>query len=256
LPPLINIWITRSLSARPIISPIAHFGLGMLGVIFGIHIFATEWGLPSQSLLQALGIYSGIGLLVIIQLPNRMPHSSFGIANRITLIRAIIVSLLAGMVGHSSVITESGLWLILFFAAVTLTLDGIDGWVARRLHIQSMFGACFDMEVDAAFILVLAVLTWELEKVGGWVLLAGAMRYLFMVAGLPMHALRQPLPPSRRRQIVCVTQTMALLFALCPSVGPVTASTLTGMALFLLIISFGRDVSLLLATTPSAGDHS
>ena len=253
---MIDIWITRSLRARPILSALAHIGLGILAVIFGVHIFATEWGLPPQSLLQALGIYSGIGILVAIQLPNHVLHPSFGIANRITLIRAIIVSILAGMVGHSSAVTESGLWLMLFFAAASLTLDGIDGWVARRLHIQSMFGACFDMEVDAAFILVLAVLTWELEKVGGWVLLAGAMRYLFMIAGLPMHAFRRPLPPSRRRQIACVTQTMALLFALCPSVGPMTASILTGAALFFLIISFGRDVSLLLTATPSAGDHS
>ena len=42
--------------------------------------------------------------------------------------------------------------------------------------MTSGYGARFDMETDAAFILVLSILVWQHGKAGAWVLLCGLMR--------------------------------------------------------------------------------
>ncbi|HIM71518.1 MAG TPA: CDP-alcohol phosphatidyltransferase family protein [Alphaproteobacteria bacterium] len=254
MPLLTRNWVIFSVLYSPNAGTLANFGLGMVALFAGVHAFQFLWGLPLQSLFQALGVYAAISILVLIQLRHHVPRKEFGAANRITLARAVIVALFAGVVGHSSMITDAGLWLLLSLAATAFVFDGIDGWIARRLNIQSAFGAGFDMEVDAAFILILAVLVWEYDKVGAWVLLAGVMRYLFMIASWPVHALRRSLPPSRLRQAACATQSMALLFALCPIVEPFTASSVNGVALSFLIISFGRDIFFLLTTTSPTGD--
>ena len=232
-----------------------HIGLGIIGVILGARTISADWGLPTQSLIQAVAIYSAICVFVSIQLRNHMPQRNFGAANFLTLIRAVIVSLFAGIVGHSANVPETGSWFLLYVGAIALALDGIDGWVARRLRLQSLFGARFDLEVDAAFILILSVLVWESGKVGAWVLVGGAMRYLFMFISCAIRALRQPLPPSRRRQIVCVIQTATLLGSLSPVIQPIVAGCANGVALTLLIISFGRDVNFLLGSARSAGTH-
>ena len=254
MPLLTRNWVIFSVLYSPNAGTLANFGLGMVALFAGVHAFQFLWGLPLQSLFQALGVYAAISILVLIQLRHHVPRKEFGAANRITLARAVIVALFAGVVGHSSMITDAGLWLLLSLAAMAFVLDGLDGWIARRLNIQSTFGAGFDMEVDAAFILILAVLVWEYDKVGAWVLLAGIMRYLFIIARWPVHALRRSLPPSRRRQAACATQSMALLFALCPIVEPFAASSVNGVALSFLIISFGRDIFFLLTTTSPTGD--
>ena len=41
---------------------------------------------------------------------------------------------------------------------IALSLDGVDGALARRQMLESRFGAAFDMEVDSAFALVLSIL--------------------------------------------------------------------------------------------------
>ena len=232
-----------------------HIALGMLGVILVAQTISAEWGLPAQSLMQAVAVYTGISVFVCIQLRNHMPQRNFGAANFLTLIRAVIVSLFAGIVGHSALVPEMGAWLLVYVGTIALILDGIDGWIARRLRLHSLFGARFDLEVDAAFIFILSLLVWDSGKVGAWVLLGGAMRYLFVFAGCAIRALRQPLPPNRRRQIACVIQTATLLFSLSPDVQPIVASSANGVALTILIISFGRDVRLLLASERAAGIH-
>ena len=53
-------------------------------------------------------------------------------------------------------------------AGFALALDGVDGHLARRFDQVSDFGARFDMEVDAALILVLCIgLSWVALPVSG-----------------------------------------------------------------------------------------
>ena len=83
---------------------------------------------------------------------------------------------------------------------------------------------------------------WRADRVGGWVLAIGLLRYLFVLAGSLLPWLRRPLPPSWRRQAVCVQQGVTLLFCLLPPVSTVLASLTAGLALSSLLASFAIDI--------------
>jgi phosphatidylglycerophosphate synthase len=125
--------------------------------------------------------------------------------------------------------------------ATAAILDGVDGWLARRSKIASRFGARFDMETDALLILTLAVLAWQLGKAGPWVLLSGALRYAFVLAGLALPWLQAPLPASSRRKAVAVSQTVALLVVIAPFAPRAVSEPLAAIALMGLVISFVTD---------------
>jgi len=133
-------------------------------------------------------------------------------------------------------------WALVLIATLTAVLDAADGALARRSGLASAFGARFDMETDAAFTLVLCALVLQAGQAGAWVLAAGLMRYAFVAAARVWPWLGAPLPPSRRRQTVCVVQITALIACLGPIVPPVLASALALSSLALLAISFGIDV--------------
>ncbi len=159
---------------------------------------------------QFLAVFASLLLALSPFLPQHQPFTRFGAANAVTLLRAGIVALFAGLLGPTAPIPNLA-WLLAALAAAALLLDGVDGWLARRSGMQSSFGARFDMEVDAFFILILAALAWQFDKAGGWVLLSGASALWFRRAGFRwLPWLNQPLPPRRRRQTVCVIQTAVL----------------------------------------------
>ena len=91
-------------------------------------------------------------------------------------------------------------------------------------------------------LLVLAMLVWQAGKVGPWVLAIGLLRYLFVLAGWLLPRLRCPLPPSRRRQAVCVLQGITLLLCLLPPVRSALAGVSAGVALLALLASFAADI--------------
>src|SRR5690606_5041146 len=130
------------------------------------------------------------------------------------------------------------LWFAISAAGCALLLDGIDGSLARRFRGSSPFGARFDMETDAITTVVLATLVWRFDKAGAWVLLSGLLRYAFVAAGREWPWLRAPLPPSKRRQAICVVQIGALLVCLAPFVSAGQSERIAALALVLLGGSF------------------
>jgi phosphatidylglycerophosphate synthase len=195
----------------------------------GSHVIAGLIGYAAMSVIIALTV--GIG---------RGP-GGFGIANQVTLLRAGLVCLAGGALLAGGPTASPG-WSLAALVATALSLDAVDGLLARRLGLASRFGARFDLEVDAFLILVLALLVWQTGKVGPWVLAIGLLRYLFVLAGWLLPALRRPLPPSRRRQAVCVQQGVTLVLCLLPPVGTLLASLLAGLALAALLASFAADI--------------
>jgi phosphatidylglycerophosphate synthase len=128
-------------------------------------------------------------------------------------------------------------------AGLALPLDAVDGWVARRTRTASAFGARFDMEVDAALILVLSVLL--VRPLGAWVLAAGLLRYAFGAAGLALPWLTAPLPPRRSRKVVAAVQGVVLAVAVAGVLPRPFSAGLVAAALAALLWSFGRDVAVL-----------
>ena len=129
--------------------------------------------------------------------------------------------------------------------AVAAALDGVDGALARGRGEASEFGARFDMETDALLILVLAALVWQHGKAGVWILLAGLLRYLFVAASYACPWLGAALPPSRRRQAVCVVQIVSLIGALAPLVAPPSSAALAlaGLAVARLVVRRRRRLA-------------
>lgn len=203
--------------------------LGLGSLLPALMANTLSWGL-------AFGVYALISLLMMIFWSG----GALGWANRITLLRAILVALAAGALANN-VFTQA-IWLWLVVATVALMLDGVDGWIARRTKSYSAFGARFDMELDALLILLLCIGLIRLESLGLWVLLIGLMRYFFVTASWHFTWLSAPLFASFRRKLVCVWQVSALLLALTPLTHPFLASLLAFSALVSLAYSFGMDI--------------
>ena len=95
-----------------------------------------------------------------------------------------------------------------------MTLDGLDGKVARARGEATAFGARFDMETDAAMLAVLSIAVAALGIAGWWVLAIGAMRYGYVAISLILPALRTQLPSRYSAKVVAVVQAVALIAAL------------------------------------------
>lgn len=229
--------------------------LKVLAVVYLASI--ASWGMVALHLpleihvpVIAGGLLAGIFAAVVHGLPFHK-HARFGFANLVTAFRAGIVSLVAATVLFSHAFGGSDfddlIWWTVAAALFALALDGVDGYLARRYRQQSALGARFDMEVDAALILILSVAAMVLDKAGPWVVLIGLMRYLFVMAQWFSPALRAELAPSVRRKTVCVVQGAALCLVLVPQVTVPLSIWICGSALVALAYSFGADVLALLS---------
>jgi phosphatidylglycerophosphate synthase len=198
--------------------------------------------LSPWSVLQTLVVVGGGAALLVAGLAGHDPQRHFGAANQVTLLRAALVAMLVAAIGTADPARlAAGATLIATVAAV---LDGVDGWLARRLRIESRYGARFDMETDALFVLVLCVLVWQSGKAGYWVLLIGLLRYGFVVAGFLLPRLARPLPPSQRRRCIAALQMVLLIAALSPVLTSPWSDAVALVALLALLWSFATDVCL------------
>ena len=203
----------------------------------------TAWwfDLPPTYLLRTVALYALMATLVMRHLPAQ---SGPGLdpPNRVTLARALLVLAMAALVPQPQILSDTGYWWIIAVSTLALSLDGVDGWMARRTGTATAFGARFDLELDSFLMLVLAALVWRSGRVGTWVLLLGLPRYLFVAAGWLWPWLRAPLPERVRRKAGCVVQGIALLVCLGPIVPTGLAALVATAALMLLIGSFAVDV--------------
>lgn len=212
---------------------------GLLLVAVATWVLRGPLQLDALNMVRAAALFVAIMVLAIRYLPRYHPFPQFGAANQVTTVRAALVSVVASFVGEPETpivaATAAGL------ASIATALDFVDGWLARRTGMSSAFGARFDLEVDALLILALSMLAWRHGKAGAWVVCSGLLRYLFVAAGWLAAWMRQPLPPSRRRQAVCVVQVAGLIAALAPAVEPPLSIWIAGGSLAALASSFLVD---------------
>jgi len=193
--------------------------------------------------LQALAVFALGVMLVLLGLADHAPHQRFGAANGLTLMRLAMIALLAAVVGRPLPAEASALaWVIVVFATFTAVLDAADGPLARTQGLASEFGARFDMECDALLVAVLSLLILQFDKAGAWVLAAGAMRYVFVLAGRAWPWIAQPLFPSWRRKAVCVVQITLLIVCLGPIIPRQASAAIAAAGLAMLCASFGADL--------------
>jgi len=211
----------------------------LTAVLGGVLAHHAAW--QQQHVVAGWLAYAVLGGVVAIAAGARLGRAPFGLANQVTLLRAGLVCLIGGALlasGQAPLMS----WSLAGLIATALALDALDGWLARRLRLASAFGARFDMEVDALLLLILALLVWQADRVGGWVVAIGLLRYGFVLAAQLVPRLRAPLPPSRRRKVVSAQQGVTLLLCLLPPVAGWLASAAAATALVCLTLSFGTDL--------------
>lgn len=228
------------------ISPTTQFliagGLGCLGVILLSWFVFGSLG-TAGALIGTLFYVCGCAI-ALISLRRTFPHRAIGFCNCVTIIRLMLVSTLitALIDGYQEP------WMVFAVAAVALSLDGVDGWLARREGYASNFGASFDMEVDSVLALTLALHGVFTAGVGVYVILLGLPRYLFAVARFPFPWLGGELPARFSRKMVCVIQLLVLIAVLLPMVRSPVSDILVIAAIAALAWSFWLDVRLLRQT--------
>jgi phosphatidylglycerophosphate synthase len=220
--------------ARPWRAPL----LGLAGQVVLLLALALTVGLAGPG--WAVGLLVGVGTALALAIGQvRSGTAALGPADHITLVRAVLTGGVAALVAEASV-GPPAVGILVALGAVGVVLDGVDGRVARHTGTASAFGARFDMEADALLVLVLSV--HVARDVGHWVLLIGAARYLFVLAGRGLPWLRAPLRPRYWSKVVAVIQAVALLVAASGLLPPAVAASALAVALLLLTESFGRDV--------------
>lgn len=212
--------------------------LGLISQVVLLVAVAGTVGLTVSGWL--VGIACGVATNVALARGlSRYGAAALGPADRVTLVRASLVGAVAALMA-AAFVRSAAVPALVTLSVVALVLDAVDGWVARRTGTASPLGARFDGEVDALLILVLSVYVANL--IGPWVLVMGAARYLFLVAGWLLPWMRAQLPPRYWRKTVAAIQGITLTVAAADVLSRRATEVALVVALGLLTESFGRDV--------------
>jgi phosphatidylglycerophosphate synthase len=190
-------------------------GLGPAGRVVGLACAVTM----SAALARGVARSGGDGL---------------GPASWVTLARATLAVGVAALVANSFT-HDTPVALLVTLSAVALSLDLVDGWLARRTATESALGARFDGEVDAFLIAALSV--YVARSCGLWVLAIGAARYVFLAGECLAPWMRAPLPPRRWRKVVAAMQGIVLTVAAADVLPRAFMQVVLALALALLCAS-------------------
>ena len=215
----------------------------LLGVIW-------HWQAALQWLLQAGPFWAFICYQAGRRLPlNRSDleaplYKELGLANRLTLLRALLIASVAGFLFQPWPGGTILSWLpgMLYFCAAIL--DRVDGYVARRTKHGSILGSELDTVSDALGLAVATLLAFNYGQVHWTYLLLGIAYYFFHGGillrkrrGQPVH----PLPPSIHRRAWAGFQMGFLVVALWPVFYP-PITVIAGFAFMLpALIGFFLD---------------
>jgi phosphatidylglycerophosphate synthase len=230
--------------------PIALFVLGALGLVSFAALTAAL--LRSEAAPAGAGEPGSAGDPGSAGEPARPMRTP---ADLVTLSRAVVGSLaLLVLWGMQS--EQTRLVLLLALLGLAALTDLADGALARARG-ASPVGAALDMETDAHFIFLLSVLLYQGSDYGAWILLIGAIRYLFL---FPFALLRgsPDFPPAFRvlAKSVCVVAVVTLLLALSTLVPAALHRALNLASLGLLLVSFLGESAYRIRATRSRQDDA
>lgn len=180
----------------------------------GLMLFATVLTLWTGS-LWLVACCAGLSFCVLVARSRSKwtPRGGFGAANWITATRAVVTLALPLIHLQLEGTSTAGLVLAALAMAV-LALDILDGWVARRFAVAGEFGATFDVEADAVFVLLLSLLLHERGVAGLWVVGAGLWRYVYVLAPLLVATVEPPATRSLFGRAAYVVLIFSLVLAL------------------------------------------
>jgi phosphatidylglycerophosphate synthase len=179
--------------------------------------------------LAALGSFA----IWLYQLRASFTPAGFGAANYITTARLLSLVLLAALTDASLPLWASALAWTIF------CLDGLDGYLARRTHSTSSFGAQYDAEVDASFTMLLTWSVFQLGHAGAWVLIGGLLRYVYVLSLYFTQVSDAEAPRSRLGRYAFGLSIGGYTLSLWPFAG--AGFVLSGLATALLCYSFSHS---------------
>ena len=139
--------------------------------------------------IPAAGVLVGVHWFLWRNLQGNHPPGSSGIAphlgtaNRITLLRGLLISLVAGFLCYPSASGLGGaavwVWLPGTLYLTAAVLDVVDGIWARRTGTQTALGQTLDVNTDALGVLVASAVAASSHRLPAYYLAAGAAYYLY-----------------------------------------------------------------------------
>jgi 2-polyprenyl-6-hydroxyphenyl methylase/3-demethylubiquinone-9 3-methyltransferase len=144
--------------------------------LHAIVMFAATALILTGASLSALMLLAAISFATLVWTcrTHWTRSGRFGAANAVTALRLLGVLALPAVAAINP-------FAVVAFAVTLYALDGVDGWLARKLGLASEFGEYLDKETDAFFMLVLCVLVYAGGRFGAWILVPGLLRYGFVV---------------------------------------------------------------------------
>lgn len=150
-------------------------------IIFGIYLIKITYHLPVLPLL-------------------------YGYANWVSILRLLMV--LTAFSLHNTI---SDIYLFIIFT-VSIVMDGVDGFLARKFKHETPQGAILDMETDALMVLVLAYIHISNGQIPAWILLPASFRYLYAwIILFTTNDQKKELVPKIVRATIAVIFFIALL---------------------------------------------
>ncbi len=214
-------------------------GVGLVVVVIAGMAARLSLQLGAHFPFRASGVFVAIMAVATALVGPYHPFARIGPANMVTIGRVILLALLAGGVPEPP--SRRIAWATIAAGTFLAVLDGVDGSLARRSRMSSRFGARFDMETDALFILVLSVIVWQHGKAGAWVLIGGLLRYAFVAAKWLLPWMARPLDPTFRGKAMAVAHMVGLLVALGPIIPTPLSAMAAAVTLAALVWSFAID---------------
>ena len=220
-------------------------------MITGYQFLLQQWPAPAATrwlLLASMALAVQMGILWVV-LPQNHPMAdarlfpTLGYGNALTIVRGLLVGLLAGFLFGP---TPIGLlaWAPALLYGIERIIDFFDGFVARISRHETRLGEILDMEFDGLGILIAVALAVQYGKLPPWYLLLGVSRPLFVLgiwlrqrAAKPVH----DLPPSDHRRIIAGLQTSFVAATLWPVLAPPLTLFASYLFALPLVLSFGRD---------------
>jgi CDP-diacylglycerol--glycerol-3-phosphate 3-phosphatidyltransferase len=212
---------------------------------------ATSLGFETASRWGVVAIAVGVAELVYLRRSLALnhprgrpsePYRRLGMANVVTVIRGALFAALAGFAAVRP--TPSIAWLPALCYGVGVTLDLVDGRVARTVDRRTVLGEKLDMAFDTLGFLVAIGVAVLWGRLPAWYLSLGAARYVFRFGcwlrerrGLPVDEL----PPSKLRRYLAAVQMAFVTIALVPLLATETVHAIAPFVLAPSLAFFVRD---------------
>lgn len=232
-------------------------GIGFLAALAAGAAGVSFWGgipMGGRWLIPAAAAAAWICHRFLRLLPMNRPetggavYGDLGPATRITLLRGILVSLLAGFAFIPWLRMGGGVipwpWVPGMLYGLAVILDGLDGWVARKTGRVTRMGARLDMETDALGLLAASGVAVLADRLPPAYLAAGLAYHLFSAGIRVRERLGRPVGevlPWQGARIIAGWQMALAAAALLPVVSTEAASLAAYIVMIPLLAGFGRD---------------